>query len=546
MAERTMRLRLGIFVAAAATALLGLVLTFGGTPNPFAERSEYYVYFPEAPGISQGTPVRKSGVRIGQVSDLDIDEETGRVRLTVVIEGKHLPRQNEEPAISRGLLSGDTTLDFIPKVDEKGDPLPRADPYPIGAEIDGVPPLNTQRLINQAQGTIPNAQEALAQFNRTIGKFEQVGPKAERALDEIASLARSSREIVPELRQTNLRVQEFIGANQPEQPANLKTLTRELQEFVTTLKPLIEDLRVVVKDNQQDLGLALKGIRQFTDRANDVLNDDNRRALSGTLRNLETASGDLLGPTNRKLVNDILNNVKVGSEDLTKAVRLIAILVDRADTTVKELNETIKAGGATFRDAGGVVQELRARVAQTRAILDNVEKATKPLADNAGPTVQNIAKAADELAKTLADVRLVMSQLGSSQGTLGKVVNDPQLYNQLVDAAANLNRTLIRAEKVAKDLEVFADKVARKPETIGIGGALRPSTGLKESPFAPLPSDTPYPGPGNPVGESPIPPVRTGDAIPFPPVSSYKVGTQPGPRVAPIPPVRPQVIGEPR
>jgi ABC-type transporter Mla subunit MlaD len=542
--------RLGAFVAVAAAALLGLVVTFGRTANPFTTSAKYSVYFPEAPGITRGTPVRKSGVRIGQVGDVDIDDATGRVRVSIEIEGKHLPRQNEEPAISRGLLSGDTTIDFIPKVDEKGNVIARGETYPIGTEIEGVPPLNTQRLITQAQGTIPNAQEALAQFNRTIGKFEGVGPKAEKALDEIASFARSSREIVPELRQTNLKVQEFIGQNDPDQPANLKTLTKEVQEFVKVMKPLVEDLRTVVKDNQKDLGLALKGIKDFTDRANDLLNDDNRKALAGTLKNLQTASGDLLSPENRKLVNDILKNIKEGSEDLTKAVRLLAILVDRADTTVKEIGEVVKAVGPAFKDVGGVVKELKDRVAQTKAILDNVEKATKPLAENVEPTVRNIAKAADELAKTMTEARQVIALLSRPEGTLGKVATDPQLYNQLVDAATNLNRTLIRAEKIAKDLEVFADKVARKPETIGVGGALRPSTGLKESPFAPVPATTPFPAPapgsGNTGGVRPIPPVGGGADDPLLPFSSFKIDPQPGPRVSPIQPIRPQVLGEPK
>jgi phospholipid/cholesterol/gamma-HCH transport system substrate-binding protein len=31
-------------------------------------------------------------------------------------------------------------------------------------------------------------------------------------------------------------------------------------------------------------------------------------------------------------------------------------------------------------------------------------------------------------------------------------------------------------------VEIFADKLARHPELIGIGGAIRPSSGLKESP----------------------------------------------------------------
>jgi ABC-type transporter Mla subunit MlaD len=549
MAERTMQVRLGVFVGAALIALTALVILFGGRPTIFSSRTRYAITFPEAPGISPGTPVRKSGVRIGQVTDLDIDEDTGQVRISIEIDGPHYPRTNEEPIISRGLLSGDTTLDFIPKLDERNNPIARGEPYQANTQITGVPPLNAQRLINQAQGTIPNAQEALSQFNRTIGKFEQVGPKAERALDEIAAFVRSSREIVPELRQTNQKVQEFIGqaggADDP--PGNLKTLAKEVQDFLKALKPLVEELRLVVKDNREDVNKTLKSLAQFSERASDLLNDDNRKAFSQTLKTVQTASADLFSPENRKALTDTLKNLQTGSDDLTKAIRLIAILVDRADTTLKELNIAIKAGGDTIKEAGNTVKEATARVAQAKPILDNIEKATKPLADQAEPTIRNISRAAEELAKTVADARQVLALLSKPEGTLGKVVNDPQLYNQLVDAVANLNRTLLRAEKIAKDLEVFADKVARKPETIGVGGALRPSTGLKESPYAPVPGNTPYPSGPSGGGLRPIAPVPSGPEDSPLPIPSFKLNDPaPGPRVAPIPPLRPQILGEPK
>src|SRR5688500_12077458 len=112
MAERALRRRLGLFVVGAVGVLSVLVLLFGGTPTLFANRATYTVLFPEAPGITPGTPVRKSGVRIGEVTTLDLDEATGQVRVNVEVDPKHAPRTGEEPVITRGFLSGDTALDF--------------------------------------------------------------------------------------------------------------------------------------------------------------------------------------------------------------------------------------------------------------------------------------------------------------------------------------------------------------------------------------------------------------------------------------------------
>ena len=538
MAERALKRRLGIFVAGTLAVLTTLIVLFGGAPTIFNARTKYTVLYPEAPGIAAGTPVRKSGVRIGEVTGIDIDESSGQVRVNIEVENKYRPRQSEAPAISRGLLSGDTTLDFIAKTDPKGQPMPREEAIPPGSEIVGVPPLNTQRLLNQAQGAIPNAQDALVKFSATMSRFDAVGPKAERALDEIAAFARLARELVPELRETNKRVQDFIGTDGPSEPknvdialrkvdepepANLKTLVREVQDFVKTYKPLGEDLRGLLKVVEPKLTAALKSLRMLSERGGLFLNDDNRKALSDILKTLQTASADLLTEENKKNVNAILKNVNAGSEDLTKTIRLAAILLDRAEGTLKELN---------------------GRLAEAKGLIANLDKASKPIADNAEPVMKNIAAAAENLSKTLADARSALAGFNKPDGTVGKILNDPQLYNQLVDAASNLNRTLVRAEKIAKDLEVFADKVARKPETIGIGGALRPSTGLKESPTAPL-GPTPYPysppasaGIGGPI--QPIAPVPGGALPPIPPVSSFKGD---GPRVSQTP-TRPVLGGD--
>jgi ABC-type transporter Mla subunit MlaD len=533
MAERNQKIRLGGFIALATAALTGLVVLFGGTPRVFSSRTEYVVLYPEAPGVSTGTPVRKSGVRIGQVKGIDIDESTGQVRVSVEVENKYLPRQNEEPAISRGLLSGDTTIDFIPRIDSKGQPVERLEFYPANTEIIGVRPFNPRTLLNQAQEQIPTAAETLGRMNTTLAGFERVGPKAEKALDEFAEFVKVARLMVPELRETNKKVQEFIGQNElpnpndplakPEQTATLKTLLKEVQDFVKAYKPLSEDLRALVKNNEQEFGRALKSVRELSERAGGFLNDENARAFAELLRTLQLAAGDLLTEENRKNIAAILRNVRDGSDDLTKTIRLAAILVDRADTTLKELTATAK--------------EFNARSQQAKGVLENIDKSIKPIADNAEPVMKNVASAAESLSAALAEAKKTLAMVNKSDGSFSKVLNDPQLYNQLVDAASNLNRTLIRAEKIAKDLEVFADKVARKPEVMGIGGALRPSTGLKEAPTAPL-GPIPYPKPNGTsvIGVQPIAPVPGVEleVLPIPPVSSFKAPPVPGATLLPV------------
>jgi phospholipid/cholesterol/gamma-HCH transport system substrate-binding protein len=488
MAERSLRLRLGLFVAATLGVLAALVVLFGGTPGMFSNTTRYTVLFPEAPGVTVGTPVRKSGVRIGEVTALDLDEETGQVRVGVRVEPKHLPRTGEDPVITRGLLSGDTTLDFVPKLDKDGNPVPRGDRYPPGSDIQGVSPPSTRALLTQASTVLPTAQESLLKISASFERFQLAVPKLEKTADEFAALARGGRELIPELRQTNTKVQELLGADAPPadptepQPATVRALLKEIIDLLQAIRPVADDVRTLVTENGPELNKALKS-------ANDVLGPENRKAVSAAVKNIEAAS-----------------------DDLTKTIRLAALLLDSLDKTVK-----------TFND----------RLTQSERALGNIEKITRPAAENAdqvvkdvADTARNLSAASAQLSRTLEAVQDTLKVVNRSDGTLSKVLTDPSLYNNLNDATVGLARLLARAEKIARDLEVFADKIARRPETLGVGGVVKPSTGLKEAPDAPLP-----PSPLQAV--PPVPPPPGPVVAPIPPVSSYK---PPAPDLPPLPP----------
>ena len=437
---------------------------------------------------------------IGEVSSLELDETTGKVRVVIQVEKNFLPRLAEEPAISRGILSGDATIDFIPK--SKTEPISLTAVYPPESEIPGIAPINARQLLNQAQGVLPNAQESLTQIVNSFRRFEQVAPKVEAALDEMQQLAKSGRELVPELRKTNAKVQDLLGANQPDETNNLKALLQELRDFVKAVKPVADDIRGVIAANKDDFGNTLRAVKTIGDRVNDLLNEDNRKSMSTIVKNFESTSGDV-----------------------AKLVRLANTLFERSETTIKLLND---------------------RLAQAEKMFANVERATQPYADNSGEMLKNLNGASTQLAATLAEIRDVIRQFGRSDGTLKQLLSDPALYQNLNEAAASLTRTMIRAERVAKDLEVFADKVARRPETIGIGGAIRPSSGLKGSPnaastgpiFPSVPIGGPMlaPGPYQRNSLAPIPSLPPGGNPLLPPIG---VQYRP-PRVDLPPPIYPR------
>src|SRR5688572_12422374 len=77
MDDRVLRLRVGVVVLAAALITAFLVARFGDLPLPGTGTYTIYVRFPNAPGVTPGTPVRRSGVQIGRVSNVVLKEPRG-------------------------------------------------------------------------------------------------------------------------------------------------------------------------------------------------------------------------------------------------------------------------------------------------------------------------------------------------------------------------------------------------------------------------------------------------------------------------------------
>jgi ABC-type transporter Mla subunit MlaD len=179
---------------------------------------------------------------------------------------------------------------------------------------------------------------------------------------------------------------------------------------------------------------------------------------------------EVLTPENRKQVTDLLKNANAVALSIVRITNALTEILESAEKTLKNV-DVIVAG------AGGIVSDVRS--------------ITKPLAAKSETLVAGVTDSVEQLSKTLVEVRSVINTFSKGNGSLQKLISDPAVYQNLDDAAGSLARVMAKAEKITRDLEVFADKIARRPELIGISGAIRPSSGLKESPVSPSPTYRP-------------------------------------------------------
>src|SRR5271163_4557223 len=91
MNERLMQFRIGMFVIVAGLVLTMMIVWFGESPAILRDQVYLRVHYADAPGVIEGVPVRKSGIRIGEVFSTAFDDRHGRegVIVTLALERRY-------------------------------------------------------------------------------------------------------------------------------------------------------------------------------------------------------------------------------------------------------------------------------------------------------------------------------------------------------------------------------------------------------------------------------------------------------------------------
>ena len=112
MDDRVMQFRVGVMVLATLLIVGILLMLFGRSFERFQSSYKLYVKFAEAPGVTKGTPVRKSGIRIGEVSDVRLSDVDRQVLVTLDIFKQHQIYGDEDCMVMMSLV-GDSALEFV-------------------------------------------------------------------------------------------------------------------------------------------------------------------------------------------------------------------------------------------------------------------------------------------------------------------------------------------------------------------------------------------------------------------------------------------------
>ena len=145
----------------------------------------------------------------------------------------------------------------------------------------------------------------------------------------------------------------------------------------------------------------------------------------------------------------------------------------------ESLKETIAGLPRVMSDLRSTVQGIGTTVDTADRNLRNLEGLTRPLGERGAGMVAQLDQTIGRLDEVLREAAGFTRALNESDGTLGRLVRDPKVYDDLSLAAANVARLSRDLRPIVDDVRVFTDKIARHPESLGVRGALDRRAGLK-------------------------------------------------------------------
>ena len=317
-------LKIGVLTSVALAIAAVAIFTLTGTKGFFWQRYHLKTRFPNAIGLSIGSPVRIAGVEVGSVRGIEIAGE--EVDLVLEVNKEHRNQITTASVAKLGSVSllGEGAVDITPST--RGTPLP---------DWGYITP------------------------GRTPKAFADIADQASEGIDQINGLLRDVRagkgtagKFMTDER-LYVELQQFV--------ATAGQLTRELQQGRGTLGKLLKDPKAA-----ESLEASVRNVEELTRRINAG------EGSLGKLLNDETFSQALTGATtNFKDLTERLNRGEGTAGKLITDASLFNRLnsvTERFDQVMMKLNEGEGTAARLLKDRqlyenmNGAVNDLRALI----------------------------------------------------------------------------------------------------------------------------------------------------------------------------------------
>ena len=251
-------------------------------------------------------------------------------------------------------------------------------------------------------------------------------------------------------------------------------------------------------DMQGDIAAAINSITDTSQKLNRILtnlddvfkdNKDDMKGMVSQIRDLAQQTRDLIARTNAMLSDP---EVQEGIHDTI--VALPQTIKDAKDvfaefkTTAHKVNGLADSFGTIIQNSGETLDVINQVAKKTDQSLGDLNSITGTLSERKDIWMAKVSRSLDNLDNALLQISEFTTTLNSTDGTIGRLANDPTLYEKIESTLDEIRELKRQLEPVVANAQVFSDKIARHPEQLGVAGALRRNSGGAKG-VPPIPSD---------------------------------------------------------
>lgn len=321
-----MQFRVGVLVLLTGLFLFLLVMIIGAMPDLGARSYTIHVQFESAPGVQIDTPVRKSGVLIGRVTQVSLDKRT--VFVTARIKQEYKIYRNETIMVNSASLFGDAVLDVVKK-----------NPDPRTEETDHVPVSYRETPTGVMLVSFAQPTELTAKDDDAIGGDEVFwGETATNPLQVLVNLEDDVEQTLSRLSDASDNVgllASGINTVLTGEDQKLSKLINGAERSFTEVSTAMNSLNKLVGDPvlKRDLERALSQIPELVHDMR-IAADGMRRMAVSAETNLDNLRGftEPLGESGPELVANLTLSTRNLDQMLAQVAGITEAISDRQGT----------------------------------------------------------------------------------------------------------------------------------------------------------------------------------------------------------------------
>lgn len=275
MSSKAQKVRVGAFVAITAALLAVVIIVFGGM-RFWKHRAEYSIVFDQSVmGLDRGSQVFRNGIKVGRVSDVDIDPQDMSKVVVKIEVADDTPIHTDTVAMLQ--YAGITGLKVI---DLRGGSA-TAPVLPEGASIQRGEGL-LDKMERRAEAIVDQTEKVLAKSYTIVDNLAQLtDPRRFAAIDDIVAstkatagnLARASGQLDTMIAENRTAIRATVASVKETADSTRVMFQEQISGLVGKATEVLADVHTLVRGSEGQVRSAVFDLRQASRNLKEMSRD---------------------------------------------------------------------------------------------------------------------------------------------------------------------------------------------------------------------------------------------------------------------------------